>query len=87
MVKKEFKIVNKQGIHARPAGLISRTASQFESEIKIIKDDYEVNAKSIMGVLTLAAACGTSVIVCACGKDEEAAMSAMEKIFHSGFDE
>jgi len=87
MVKKDLKIVNKQGVHARPAGIISRTASQFESEIKIIRDGYEVNAKSIMGILTLAAPYGTLVTVCACGKDEEAAMSAMEKIFQDGFDE
>ncbi|NLI09700.1 MAG: HPr family phosphocarrier protein [Elusimicrobia bacterium] len=87
MIKKEIKIINKQGIHARPAGLISRTASQFESEIKIIKEGYEVNAKSIMGLLTLAAAYGTSVTVIACGKDEKEAAEALEKIFAAGFDE
>lgn len=87
MLKKELKIVNKQGIHARPAGLIARTASQFESEIKITKDDYEVNAKSIMGILTLAAACGASVTVSAQGKDEVEAIAALEKIFTAGFDE
>lgn len=87
MLKKELKIINKQGIHARPAGLIARTASQFESEIKITKDDYEVNAKSIMGILTLAAACGASVIVSAQGRDEADAIAAMEKIFAAGFDE
>ncbi len=87
MIKKDLKVINKQGIHARPAGLISRTASQFESEIKLIKEGYEVNAKSIMGLLTLAAACGSVITATACGKDEKDAIEALEKIFAAGFDE
>lgn len=87
MIKKDLKVINKHGIHARPAGLISRTASQFESEIKLIKDGYEVNAKSIMGLLTLAAAYGCVITATACGKDEKDAIEALEKLFACGFDE
>ncbi|NLH39644.1 MAG: HPr family phosphocarrier protein [Elusimicrobia bacterium] len=87
MIKKEITVQNAQGLHARPCGMISNTAMKFMSDIKLIKDGYEVNAKSIMGLLTLAASKGSKIIVVADGKDEETAVKELEELFASGFDE
>ena len=76
MIRKKVKILNELGIHARPAGMLTRTASRFACDIKLIKDGLEVNAKSIMGVMTLAAACGTSLEIIAEGRDEAEAVRA-----------
>lgn len=86
-VQKELKIINKLGLHARPAMLLVKTASQFQSEIKIVKDDIEVNAKSIMGVLILAAEKGSIVKVIADGPDEKEAVESIAKLFADGFGE
>lgn len=87
MIKKEIKVVNELGIHARPAGMIANTASCYDSDVKIIKDDIEINAKSIMGVMMLAAGYGTTIQVTADGIDEEAAVRALEDLFLRKFDE
>jgi phosphocarrier protein len=87
MLKRDLKIINKAGIHARPAGMIAQTASGFDSEIKIIKDGYEINAKSIMGIMTLAASCGTILTLIINGRDEKEAMQALVKLFEDGFGE
>ncbi|MBI4655617.1 MAG: HPr family phosphocarrier protein [Elusimicrobia bacterium] len=86
MFRKEAKILNSFGIHARPAGMIASVASTFESDIKLIKDRMEVNAKSIMGILSLAAGKGTRIIIEARGKDEKEAVSAIAEIFEKKFD-
>lgn len=87
MIKKDIKVINEQGLHARPCGMLSNTAMKFESEIKIIKEGYEVNAKSVMGLLTLAASKGSVITVIANGRDEKEAIDEIEKLFESKFDE
>lgn len=88
MVEKKFKIKNKLGIHARPAGQLVKTASKFKSSIYISKNGNEVNAKSIMGVLMLEASYGSEVVVRAEGEDEDAAIEAIgELIEERKFDE
>jgi len=76
-VTKTFKIKNKLGIHARPAGQLVKTASKFKSSIYLSKNGNEVNAKSIMGVLMLEAGYGSEVTVRVEGEDEDAAITAL----------
>ena len=87
MKEKNVKIVNKLGLHARPASLIVQTAMAFSSNIYIIKDEIKVDAKSIMGILMLAAACGTELILRTEGPDEEQALEKMIEVFNNGFGE
>lgn len=87
MKEKNVKIVNKLGLHARPASLIVQTAMAFSSNIYIIKDEIKVDAKSIMGILMLAAACGTELKLQTEGPDEEHALEKMVEIFNNGFGE
>ena len=87
MKEKNVKIVNKLGLHARPASLIVQTAMAFSSNIYIIKDEIKVDAKSIMGILMLAAACGTELNLQTEGSDEEQALEKMVEIFNNGFGE
>lgn len=82
MIKKEFEIFNKVGLHARPAALFVQTASKFKSQISIEKDNKTVNGKSIMGVLTLGAAFGDKVIVIIDGADENDAIEAIQEFFN-----
>ncbi len=77
MVSREVKITNKLGLHARPASLFVKTAAQFESDIKIEKDGIEVNGKSIMGVMMLAAEQGSTITIKAEGNDEKEAIEAL----------
>ncbi len=87
MTKKKIKVSNKLGLHARPATMLVKEASKYESEIKIIKKTTEVNAKSIMGLLVLAAGKGTDLEIQAEGEDEEQAVEAIAKLFYANFDE
>jgi len=87
MIKREITIINELGIHARPAGMVANTASRFASDIKLVKDGMEVNAKSIMGIMTLAAGKGSVIEVTARGKDEAEAVKAIEELFARKFDE
>ena len=87
MTKKEIKIVNELGIHARPAGMIANTAARFACDIRIVKEEMEVNAKSIMGIMTLAAGKGTALVIVANGADEAEAIDAIEDLFLKKFDE
>jgi phosphocarrier protein len=87
MKEKNVKIVNKLGLHARPASLIVQTAMAFSSNIYIIKDEIKVDAKSIMGILMLAAACGTELTLRTEGPDEEQALEKMVEVFNNGFGE
>ena len=82
MTEKQVEIVNRAGIHTRPASLIVKTAAKFKSEIYIGKDGYEVNAKSIIGVMTLAAAKGSFLLIKATGTDE-----LFDLIFNKGSEE
>ena len=87
MTKKEFTIVNKFGLHARPAAQLVKLANTFESEIWVEKDSEQVNGKSIMGLMMLAAGHGSIIAVSAEGVDEEAAIAAVEELVDSGFRE
>ena len=88
MIKKKFTIKNKLGIHARPAGLLVKTASRYKSSVLISNEGHEVNAKSIMGVLMLGAAFGSDIQLRINGEDENEAMKALEElIINRQFDE
>lgn len=84
-VEKTVVINNPQGLHARPAELFARLALKFESEIKVIRDSHEVDAKSILHVLTLGAAQGTELTLQAEGTDAEAALDALVRLVESDF--
>jgi phosphocarrier protein len=85
--ERTFKIVNTLGLHARAAAVLVQTANRFRAEIFVEKDGSRVNGKSIMGVLTLAAAKGTTIVVVTEGDDAEAAMTALAKLVEGGFGE
>ena len=87
MKEKKLKIINKLGLHARPASLIVQTAMQFKSVIKIEKDEFSIDAKSIMGIMMLAASKGTELTFKIEGPDEQEAMDKIEELFNSGFGE
>ncbi|MCL2485644.1 MAG: HPr family phosphocarrier protein [Endomicrobia bacterium] len=87
MKEKLITVSNKMGLHARPAALLVQTTSRFKSSVKILKDDFEVDAKSIMGVMTLAAASGYELKFVADGPDENEVLDAVEKLFNNGFNE
>ncbi len=87
MVEKIVKVVNRAGIHTRPASMIVRAASKFESKFLIEKDGYEINGKSIIGVMTLAAEQGAELNLSFDGPDEEEAAQAICDLFASGFGE
>jgi phosphocarrier protein len=80
-------IVNKLGLHARPAMVFVDLASTFQSEVKVSKDDYEVDGKSIMMMMMLAAGKGSVLSILAEGPDAEQAVAALKKLVDSGFDE
>ena len=87
---KEIKVLikNEFGLHARPASLLANTASRFKSDVKIIKDGSEVNAKSIMNLLLLAAAKGSELSISADGEDEDQALEALRELIEERkFDE
>ena len=79
-IEKEIVIKGKQGLHARPAALFVQIANKFDSDIFVVKDGEEINGKSIMGILMLAAARGTKICLKAVGPDAEEAVVELEKI-------
>jgi len=85
VIKKVLKITNRTGLHARPAALLVKTTGKFKSEVYISKDGYEVNGKSIMGVMTLAAESGSILEVRIEGDDEQEAMAALEELINKNF--
>ncbi|MDH4114063.1 MAG: HPr family phosphocarrier protein [Burkholderiaceae bacterium] len=87
MISREFRISNKLGLHARPSAQLTQVAGKFASEIYIAKGSRRVNAKSIMGVMMLAAGPGATVIVDAEGPDEEQALDAVGALITSRFGE
>lgn len=87
MTEKILTVKNRAGIHARPAALVAQLANKFESEITLEKDSIMVNAKSIMGVITMAAGYNTVMTLKVDGPDEKEAVSAIEKLFESKFEE
>lgn len=87
MISREFTISNKLGLHARPSAQITQTATRYRSEVHIAKGARRVNAKSIMGVMMLAAGQGSVVVVDADGPDEAEAVDALGQLIQSGFGE
>lgn len=87
MTEKAVKIKNRAGIHARPSALIAQTAAKFKSKIQLDKSGERINAKSIMGIITLGAGFGTELTIVAEGEDETAAVEALEKLFENRFEE
>ena len=87
MITRDIEIKNKLGLHARAAAKLVHTAARFKSDIKIRKGDEEVDGKSILGILLLAAGRGTLVTVKVDGDDERDALEAVEKLIDSKFDE
>ncbi len=86
-MQKSFTIVNRLGLHARAAAQLVQTANRFSSEVLVAKDDIEVNGKSIMGILLLAAPKGTEISLTVTGEDESDAMSALTELIEDGFGE
>ncbi|MEI8063152.1 MAG: HPr family phosphocarrier protein [Verrucomicrobiota bacterium] len=84
---KQLTVINRLGIHARPAALFVKVASKFTSQISVEKDGETINGKSIMGLMMLAAAQSSKLTVTTEGADAEAALKALEELFHQKFNE
>jgi len=84
-VERTFEIVNALGLHARAAALLVQTAQKYRSEIEVQKDDIVVNGKSIMGILMLAAAKGSHIVVRATGEDAPQALEGLGELIRNGF--
>jgi len=87
MITADIRITNKLGLHARPSAKLVNVASQFESEIMLKRDNLEVNGKSIMGVMMLAAELGATITIKTDGPDEKEALEAIINVFNSKFGE
>ena len=87
MIERDFEIKNKLGLHARAAAKLVHAAARFQSDIKIRKGDEEVDGKSILGILLLAAGRGSVITVKANGPDEEEAVTALQQLIDAKFDE
>ena len=87
MIEREFEIKNKLGLHARAAAKLVHTAARFKASIKIKKGDEEVDGKSILGILLLAAGRGSVITVKASGPDEADAVAAIQQLIDGKFDE
>mgnify|MGYP000412558177 CR=1 FL=1 len=87
MTRHPITIINKLGLHARAAAKFVRLASQFSSEVKLVRGSTEINAKSILGVMMLAAAKGTELELVVDGTDETESIAALEALVNNKFDE
>jgi phosphocarrier protein HPr len=87
VIERELAIRNRLGLHARAAAKLVQTASRFRSAVKIRKNGEEVDGKSILGILLLAASQGTRIVVAVTGEDETEAFAAVEDLLARGFDE
>ncbi|SMF02404.1 HPr family phosphocarrier protein [Pseudogulbenkiania subflava] len=87
MLKSEVEIINKLGLHARASSKFTQTSSRFKSEVWISRNGRRVNGKSIMGVMMLAAAKGSTVLLEVAGDDEQAALDALMTLINNRFDE
>ncbi len=87
MKKRKIQITNSLGLHARPSALIVRAATKYRSDFFIEKDGTQVNGKSIMGVMMLAAECGSEIEIAADGVDEDYLLDEIETLIASGFGE
>jgi phosphocarrier protein HPr len=87
MIEKTQIIINKLGLHARAAAKLSHLANMFNSNIYLIYNEDKINAKSLLGILTLAASVGNEIILQASGNDEKEAITAISELFNRKFDE
>ena len=87
MPERTVQIVNKAGLHARPAAEIVKLAAKYASDITVVREELEVNGKSIMGVMMLAAECGSTLQLKAEGPDAAEALDALAKLIQSKFGE
>ncbi|MGY8870004.1 MAG: HPr family phosphocarrier protein [Pseudomonadales bacterium] len=87
MLELKITIINKLGLHARAAAKLINTTSRFSSDVRLIKDGREVDGKSIMSVMMLAASKGTELTVTAVGNDQDDAICAIETLINNRFDE
>jgi phosphocarrier protein HPr len=85
MINKVLKIINEHGLHARPAAQFVKIAGKYSAEIKVIKDGLEVNGKSIMGIMMLAAEPGSEIQLIIDGEDEKEAFSALKELIENKF--
>lgn len=86
-IQRDFTIRNRQGLHARPAAMLVKLCNTFQSEIWVEKSEEQVNGKSIMGLMMLAAGYGSKLTVTAEGQDAEQAMAQIAALIESGFSE
>jgi phosphocarrier protein HPr len=87
MITRTVTIKNRAGLHTRPAATLVKTAARFQAEFTILKDEFEINGKSIIGVMTLAAEQGSALELRFNGPDELDAAAAVVELFERGFDE
>ena len=87
MTEKTMTIKNRMGLHARPAAMFVQEAGKFKCQVFVVKDGLQVNGKSVMGLMLLAAESGSKLTVKADGPDEAKAIEALEKLFERRFDE
>ncbi|MCX6553964.1 MAG: HPr family phosphocarrier protein [Candidatus Aminicenantes bacterium] len=87
MIEKTQVIINKLGLHARAAAKLSHLANMYNANIYLIYNEDKVNAKSLLGILTLAASVGNEIILQASGNDEKEAITAISNLFNRKFDE
>ena len=86
-MEKKVTIINETGLHARPASMFVKKASEFKSSVELIFGGEKVNAKSIMGIMKLGLAKGTEVVIETHGEDEELALNSIVELIESGFGE
>ncbi|MBI3288138.1 MAG: HPr family phosphocarrier protein [Elusimicrobia bacterium] len=87
MIEKVLTIRNRLGLHAKPSALFVREAEKFKAQVLVVKDGLQVNGKSVMGLMLLAAESGAKLTIKAEGPDESKAVEALEKLFDRKFDE
>jgi len=87
MIEKKVKVKNRAGIHARPSAILVQNTKNFKSSIFFQKGSFKINAKSIMGIITLGAGYGSEITITADGEDEEQAVEILVKLFESKFEE
>ncbi len=87
MIERVVTIKNKSGLHTRPAAALVKVAAKFKADFFITKDGYEINGKSIIGVMTLAAEKGSTLTLTLRGEDEQNAADALTQLFEEGFGE
>ncbi|HEX7021097.1 MAG TPA: HPr family phosphocarrier protein [Gemmatimonadaceae bacterium] len=87
MPERTVQIINQNGLHARPAAEIVKLAAKYKSDVTVVRDDLEVNGKSIMGVMMLAAECGSSITLRAEGPDADQVLDALSDLIANKFGE